>query len=136
MVSSPAASLLSLPARGGFNLDLVGLDFGLFGDPNCVFLTWVGAGTTSPVCDGMESFVGEGEVASGAIVSYNDTRIRIRMPASIGTLGATVWAFNQASAQEGRIRISPPVLTTPPTPLHFGGWCLTAPRVGPVRCTA
>jgi hypothetical protein len=49
--------------------------------------------------------------AQGAVLSYNDTVIRLVMPASIGSLDVTVWAFNQLSPTTVRVVIDPPVLT-------------------------
>lgn len=120
VVTAPAAALLPLPARGGFELAIQGSDFGIPSDPNCVFLTWIGAGVTDPVCDGLESFVGEGEVWTGAILSYNDSVIRLTVPPTMGTLTVSIWAFNQKSTVNGGIRVNPPTLNALASPLLFG----------------
>ena len=137
VVTAPAAALLPLPARGGLELAVQGSDFGIPSDPNCVFLTWIGAGVTDPVCDGLESFVGEGEVWTGAILSYNDSVIRLTVPPTMGTLTVSIWAFNQKSTVNEGIRVNPPTLNAPASPLLFGKllrrcWCWCADLVLPL----
>ena len=53
----------------------------------CVFFTWAARPQQSlvPVCDGVETFFGEGEQPSGSIVWRNHTSMVVRVPAGMGT---------------------------------------------------
>ena len=59
----------------------------------CVFLPWLyrpAAATTSPLCDGFENFLGEGEVPGVAIVARTHTTLSFVVPPGLGTHGLAV----------------------------------------------
>lgn len=62
---------------------------------SCACVSWSGA-LDAPTCDGFESFLGEGEVATPAIVAWSHTSVSVWMPAGIGLRTVSVYAGGQA----------------------------------------
>ena len=94
------------PTTGGYNVTLVGDNFGKFDyNVHCLFVAWRGERTSLPfVCNAAYDFVGEGEVPLFAIISWNHTAITFVMPPGAGVR-----------------EIVPFVRQQPPTPFNKDG---------------
>jgi hypothetical protein len=104
------------PTAGGYNVTLVGDNFGAFDLANhCLFVAWRGERLELPVvCNGAVDFVGENEVPDFAIVAWNHTAITFVMPPGAGVR-----------------EIFPFVRSQRPTPYQADGlvWFYNTPRI-------
>jgi hypothetical protein len=70
--------------------------------PFCVFLSWRYRANPSdaPVCDGVESFHGEGEVAASRLVLYTHTRVAFVLPEGLGKKTLRISAAGSVMASD------------------------------------
>jgi hypothetical protein len=107
--SGPRPTLVAR-AVGGYVLQLVGRNFGLSSDVQCVKVTWQGSLGGPGECDGQETFVGEGELPVASLLSYSHTLVEVLVPPGLGTMNVTVYAYNQGPVVTGQLQYAAPVL--------------------------
>jgi len=99
-VSSPSVALL-VDASGG---DLVALEGSGFGAAqvaggSCVFVPWTFRVTTLQLrCDGMETFLGEGEISGADVRFWSASLIVVAVPPGLGSKEVSVYALGSSSS--------------------------------------
>jgi len=136
----PGGSLRGDPA-GGYTLTLVGTNFGpaAAAHMGCAFVSWPSrAPPGTLVCDGWESFFGEGEVAAANVSSWDHETVVFTMPPGVGNREVTVRVGGQAPAASlttwhyedpvvTGYEAAAPVVTRGGTPLTLTGYYLPRP---------
>jgi hypothetical protein len=132
-------SLLEGQTGGRDVIVLEGRNFGVLdADAHCVMFTWAFRGrdnTRAHVCDGYESFLGEGEVSSSSVIYWSHTLIVLYTPEGLGTKDVEVNvrgsmlvdSVPRLSASTVRFRYLAPVISS--ARIGFTGGCWNG------RCT-
>ena len=121
-----AGAVLVADPQGGNYLVINGENFGRFSSGlSCAFVVWDACIASavrpclSPVCDGLESWPGEGEVPAAAIMAWNHDSIVLQLQPGAGRRVISVVGGGQASTPAVSFRLTPdlryaaPVITDP-----------------------
>jgi len=97
-INSTMSGVLRGDTAGGYNVTFIGTNFGPGGAGMCVFARSAGSVSAGQdlTCDGMESFLGEGEVAAASVAWWSHERVTFWMLPGVGQREVTLRVGMQA----------------------------------------